>query len=93
MVKPEIKKHEIQAQLAKILMGTLQALESVSERIALSFDDVPDELVVGQYIKAVKEISGLTSTIQNLLQEIPEEVVSNDYERMTDEQLLRILSS
>jgi hypothetical protein len=93
MVKPEIRKHEIQAQLAKILMGNLQALESVSERIALNFDDVPDELVVGQYIKAVKAIADLTSTIQNLLQEIPEEVVSNDYERMTDEQLLRILSS
>jgi hypothetical protein len=93
MVKPEIRKHEIQAQLAKILMGNLKALESVSERIALNFDDVPDELVVGQYIKAVKSISDLTSTIQNLLQEIPEEVVSNDYERMTDEQLLRILSS
>lgn len=93
MGKSEIKKHEIQAQLANILLGNLKALESVSERIALSFDDVPDELVVTQYIKAVRSISDLTSTIQNLLQEIPEEVVSNDYERMTDEQLLRILSS
>lgn len=93
MAKPpqRIKKGEIQRQLAGILLANLEALESVSERIALSFDDVPDELVVSQYTKTVRSIADLTATIQALLKEIPEEVVENKYSEMTDNQLLTLL--
>jgi hypothetical protein len=91
--KKIVQKHEIQKQLAGILLSNLNALDSVSERISLSFDDVPDELVVAQYTKTVRAIADLTATIQALLKEIPEEVVQNNYTEMTDDQLLRILSS
>lgn len=89
-----INKLNVQTQLVEILHKTLKQLSEASEAFDDSFFEAtaPKE-ALRKYITHVETLSDLVRTTQQLLDSIPDEVISNDYDSMTDEQLLRILAS
>jgi hypothetical protein len=81
-------KFEIQQQLSGILADHLDRLNELGQ----GFDLDESEYPVEDYIKLTAKLTGLTQSIVQLLDSIPDEVYSNSYAGMTDEQLLRIIN-
>ena len=93
-MKTKVNKSDIQNELVEILSGNLANLRAMSDNInsrAFLKSDT-DELAIMTYLKSLDQLTQLIGTSQNLINSIPEEIISNEFTEMSDQRLLQIIN-